>query len=420
MRKLTVKNFSVIKEAELDFNGINVIIGPQASGKSLLCKLASFNLDTISMAVDAIADETALKTFKQQVKDSFNQWFPLDAWGKGKFEINYENGPFSVSFTRTSYSGALGDKVRLTLCHNFCTTYEEALRDVRNLKERTKSKKRMEEEDLRPWETRDIASKRISSLFNGSQPLSQLYIPAGRAFFTTYSKAIAVFESGSLDPVTSRFGKMVEWILDDRVYVPERNKTALRMFEEIQNRILKGHLVRKKGTLRFETEDGRNLALAQLSSGTQEALPLLRALRFALVGPPNRTVFAEEPEVHLFPSAQMEIVRLFCWLANASKQKSCWVITTHSPYILSAFNNMIEAGQIARTKPELKDKVAKIIPEQYWIKEGDFKAYAIEGGILKSIVAEDTGLVSANYLDQVSETIGVEFDELLRLGYVEA
>ena len=42
MRKLTVKNFSVIKEAELEFGKITVLIGPQASGKSLLCKLAFF------------------------------------------------------------------------------------------------------------------------------------------------------------------------------------------------------------------------------------------------------------------------------------------------------------------------------------------------------------------------------------------
>ena len=75
---------------------------------------------------------------------------------------------------------------------------------------------------------------------------------------------------------------------------------------------------------------------------------------------------------------------------------------------------------MARAKPELKVEIAKLIPEHFWIKDGDFKAYAIEDGVLKSIVAEDTGLVSANYLDQVSETIGMEFDELLRLGYVES
>jgi hypothetical protein len=136
--------------------------------------------------------------------------------------------------------------------------------------------------------------------------------------------------------------------------------------------------------------------------------------------PVRPNIYLEEPEAHIFPSTQFELVKLFAWLAYDPILSFDWVITTHSPYILSAFNNLIEAGQVARAKPELKDEVARLIPEQYWIKQGDFKAYAIEDGVLKSIVAEDTGLVSANYLDQVSETIGMEFDELLRLGYVES
>jgi predicted ATPase len=40
VRTLEVENFSVIKKARLEFGRITVIIGPQASGKSLLCKLA--------------------------------------------------------------------------------------------------------------------------------------------------------------------------------------------------------------------------------------------------------------------------------------------------------------------------------------------------------------------------------------------
>jgi hypothetical protein len=136
--------------------------------------------------------------------------------------------------------------------------------------------------------------------------------------------------------------------------------------------------------------------------------------------PPFGTIYIEEPELSVFPSTQYNLVRLIAWLAGLNGLHMKFAITTHSPYILTAFNNLIEAGQVARRKPELKDEVAKLIPEQYWINEGDFKAYAIEDGVLQSIVAKDTGLVSANYLDQVSETICVEFDELLRLGYVES
>jgi hypothetical protein len=113
------------------------------------------------------------------------------------------------------------------------------------------------------------------------------------------------------------------------------------------------------------------------------------------------------------------LVRLFAWLANDPILSFQWVITTHSPYILSSFNNLIEAGQAARNNPNLHDEVAKIIPEQYWIKEGDFKAYAIEDGKLKSILNE-SGFVEGNYLDQVSETIGDEFDQLIKLEYDHA
>jgi hypothetical protein len=94
-------------------------------------------------------------------------------------------------------------------------------------------------------------------------------------------------------------------------------------------------------------------------------------------------------------------------------------ITTHSPYILTSFNNLIEAGQVAKNKPELSEQVAKIIPERYWIKEGEFKAYAIEDGKLQSILNE-SGFVEGNYLDQVSETISDEFDRLIKLEYDHA
>jgi len=113
-------------------------------------------------------------------------------------------------------------------------------------------------------------------------------------------------------------------------------------------------------------------------------------------------------------------VQLFAWLADDPVLDFNWVITTHSPYILSAFNNLIEASQVVAAKPELKNEVAKLIAEDYWVKSSDFKAYCIRDGILESIMDEETGLISGNYLDSVSETIGIEFDELLRLGYVES
>jgi ABC-type polar amino acid transport system ATPase subunit len=413
MRRLTVKNFSVIDEAVLDIAGINVIIGPQSSGKSLLCRFAYFCLNIVSSAVVSASDELPFDQFKQEIKNTFlHEWFPVKTWGHKKFEIRYEDGPFFVSIVRTSREDHACDNIKLTLCSEFRSTYESALKSIRDIREQS-MKKKVGIEGAKPWEARAIASKRFAEVLGAGRIFEQLYIPAGRALFTNYSKAIRAFRVGSLDPITAEFGQMAEWLFSDRVYIRDRDRNHVKAFDEIQDTILKGRLSSKKDTVQFETSDGRTLSLEQLSSGEQEALPLLRSLRLALSGPDGLTVFAEEPEAHLFPSSQYEIVKLLCWLSNARAQRVCIVVTTHSPYILSAFNNLIFAGQLGQDKL-LKKKIK--IDERFWIEPGFFKAYSIHDGKSEPILSE-TGLINGEYLDGVSDKIGSEFDELMRLEY---
>jgi predicted ATPase len=72
MRKLTVKNFSVIKEAELEFGKITVLIGPQSSGKSLLCKLAFFlTRELVGIATSSILNGDSWEEYLQAVSRDF-------------------------------------------------------------------------------------------------------------------------------------------------------------------------------------------------------------------------------------------------------------------------------------------------------------------------------------------------------------
>jgi hypothetical protein len=124
-------------------------------------------------------------------------------------------------------------------------------------------------------------------------------------------------------------------------------------------------------------------------------------------------IFIEEPELSVFPSTQYELMRLFAWLSREVRLAFPFVITTHSPYVLSSFNNLILAGQLGRDK-RLKKKIK--IDERFWIEPETFKAYSIHDGKLQSILS-DSDLINGEYLDSVSETIGSEFDQLLRLEY---
>lgn len=42
MRRLKIKNLGALKDADIEFGQVNVIIGPQSLGKSTVLKVASY------------------------------------------------------------------------------------------------------------------------------------------------------------------------------------------------------------------------------------------------------------------------------------------------------------------------------------------------------------------------------------------
>jgi predicted ATP-binding protein involved in virulence len=425
MRKLTVRNFSVIKEADLEFGKITVLIGPQSSGKSLLCKLAYFlGKEVLDAAVSCSASGIPFEQFKEQIALSFSERFPpLTALSK-QLHVEYS---FSDNWIKVSpFDKEPTWPYVFDFSSKFVSIYNSAL-------------------DNRPDQELAAISKQDSqsawylmfrALFSDpNEALEFFYIPAGRALFTDAAKGFATLQNTVIDPLLRRFSTQISWDANWRRGLILLERSTQQEIRKKIHSIVRGEVSVAANKPIFRSSEGQQIPLSLLSSGTQELLPMLNVLE-RLVGlqehqealnaarmPSVYTrlmIFLEEPESSVFPKTQYDLIQLFAWLANDPVLDFDWVITTHSPYILSSFNNLIEAGQIAKAKPELRAEIAKIIPEHYWIQEGDFKAYAIEDGVLTSIVAEDTGLVSANYLDQVSETIGVEFDELLRLGYVES
>ena len=97
MRKLTVKNFSVIKDSELEFGRITVLIGPQAEGKSLLCKLSYFlGAEIIGFAVDSLLDRNSWDEYLHTVVREFNSRFATDGWLKNSTVASFESQQYNA------------------------------------------------------------------------------------------------------------------------------------------------------------------------------------------------------------------------------------------------------------------------------------------------------------------------------------
>lgn len=413
VRTLTVKNFSVIKEAKLDFGKITVLIGPQSSGKSLLCKLAYFLGQIVPEVVNGLLLLRMSATQLQDVIASeFKERFPVEAWGREDSEITYESSEFSV---------VIRVKLGARQCVvDFSSTFLEQYQRWVELHGVEGSAK----ETIRALQTGTVG---VAGPFRFDE---SVYIPTGRAFFSTPNRGFASINSKNLDWITQRFSNEIDWDYRALLEPTGPSSDLLPQFVEDVRGILGGGITRENGTLLFRsTRDGRELPFQWLSSGTQEMLPLMNPLSNLVynvsANPANvwehfsskiGPIFVEEPELSVFPGTQYELIKLFAWLASEKRLQFPFVITTHSPYILSSFNNLIYAGQLASENPELKDEIAKMVPERYWIENGSFRAYCIHDGVLKSILSE-SGLIDGEYLDGVSDTIGNEFDSLLRLEY---
>jgi hypothetical protein len=422
VRTLTVKNFSVIKEAKLEFGKITVLIGPQASGKSLLCKLAYFFQQVVvEQAEEAIKASEEFEQFRQRLINAFNYWFAIDPITTESSEIRYCAGSYVVSHLQERR----GKPGSARLQWDFSPEFEECYKLVWN---KLNAEKIRRESLPNPKFFAGEIRERLSALRGQNAPEVYSYIPSTRSFFLSIHQAI-FGTAGRRDDIQLRFSQDFSYGFESRIPKPGLNHPLTQWINSESDRILQGKVVSAGSDYHFKTTDGRTLMLPVLSSGTQELLPLLTCLREYVaasaavektLGLPHalhkRLFFLEEPESNVFPSTQFDLVRIFARMSNEAALDAYWVITTHSPYILTSFNNLIEAGQAARSNPKLHDEIAKIVPEQYWIKEGDFKAYAIDDGRLKSILNE-SGFIEGNYLDQVSEVIGNEFDALLRLEY---
>jgi energy-coupling factor transporter ATP-binding protein EcfA2 len=427
MRKLTVKNFSVIQDAELEFGKITVLIGPQSSGKSLLCKLANFlRQDVLELATGAILTRTPLEVLKGQVAHSFINRFLHGMSIDKQSECEFNEGDYSIKITSRAMNGPGTHNV---VDCEFTAPFESLYKSFTDnpFEDGVRSASRKQEQD-------EIWTK-LNLLLNNLFVYESLYIPDGRSFFVNPQKGFTAVQNTSLDPVILRFAPEIVWNMNWRVGRMVARDSALEELQKEMARIGQGEVVVKGDEPLFRRKQDRALLpLSLLSSGTSEILPIFNVLfrgaclqeereaarsatRIPPCNPPiaasKQLVYVEEPEANIFPLTQNDMVRLFVWLANRESWNFDWVITTHSPYILSSFNNLIYAGQLGQN-PELRSQI-KIDPK-YWVEPGTFRAYSIHDGKLESILS-DTGLINGEYLDGVSDAIGSEFDSLLRLEY---
>ena len=423
IEKLYVTNFCGLRRVEIKFAPITLFIGPQATGKSVVAKAMFFFRSIAARLISSAEDHNSIEDYRATCAKHFCRSFPPQGWRGAGFSLRYESGG---GWVEIQYEGGEiapdGVGLRVELSHEYALPFMEGNVVLRALRAETageesgKAKTRLEA-------VRESIKGNLTNLLGPWANFEQFFIPAGRAFFAQFDSSVyaAIEEGGTIDLHMASFGRLFKQsqsVLEINGFftVEKRSKNRWRDFRTAFATILGSQWVHEENHDLLVSSDGRKVRIPQSSSGQQEAFPLLLLLgRFwALKHTRGRAVYVEEPEAHLFPKTQRDLVGLLARTFRTREDQMRLIVTTHSPYVLSAFNNLLHAGSLyTNADAPRKRRLAKIIPENETLRPGELVAYALQNGGAKSIMDPGTGLVDAQIIDAVSTDLAKEFDRLL-------
>ena len=191
------------------------------------------------------------------------------------------------------------------------------------------------------------------------------------------------------------------------------NNNALKMAYDLIKRIFKADYISENDGEKIYFDERCWIKLMHSSSGQQEVLWILMLAFNIILENKKSFVIVEEPEAHLFPIAQKDVISLISLMLNLTDSKA--IITTHSPYILTSLNILLYSDKVERN---LKVKRSAVINKSVRINYNMFGAYKFESGInessnMENLLDEESHMIGTDYIDYVSSITNIELSKLL-------
>lgn len=377
--RLIVQNFGPISYLDIEILPLTIFVGTQGSGKSTVAKLLTICRD-IRWWIQVLKEEDTMKPF---IDFGINEYFRHDSsfsYMNGEFTISFDNGQFSIK----PHASIVTDSIIKELEH-IITLSSETLLDNTGLKDN-------------PTDPHTQNLIKVNSRMG-------LYILAERNLVGNLSDSLASILLHQI-PLSK---PLLEYM--------SLFEKAQKAFSSYEIPFFGVKFVKKEGRDRIELiNKEKQLPLSACSSGLQSALPMLMVIDYALKTRSFNNFVVEEPEQNLFPENQREILGFFAQRLSGNVENR-FVLTTHSPYLLSCLNVLMLAYRLHHSE-QVRNESEKIIDTSYVVNPDSVVVYFLNPDgeqYCRNLISERTGLVSENELDSISDTIGEEFNQLVKL-----
>ncbi len=150
------------------------------------------------------------------------------------------------------------------------------------------------------------------------------------------------------------------------------------------------------------------------ASGYKSTIPIVLVVKYYNeIKKKQKTFLIEEPELNLFPKVQQELIKYL--VSETVNKKNQILLTTHSPYTLTALNNLMYAFNVGQNHYE---KANNIIDKKYWINPSEVSAYILlKDGRCENILDSEDGLIKAEMIDTISDDINLTYAKLGEIKY---
>lgn len=416
---LKIKNIGPIHEVEMEINKVNIFIGPQSSGKSTIAKIISF---CQWLEKDILIHQGTSHIDSAYWVEKLHNYHKMHSYFRKDSSIEYHGN--TVSFTYTPNGQFSITPVNLEQEKMRKITYIPSERNYVNIP--NISSLSMSNDYIRDF-IFDWLLIRNKYSKDTPQDIINLGVKyyydknAGDVVSLKDGTPISLNEASSglqaIIPLLVSLSYSTSWIYNhtqdlsfDKFSVLHQTFIKeLYKKDEFSDVILQDEKIRQMSAELFNNLQHVS-SEADIPNGLKDAANLAKRL-----GKPHYTfMIIEEPEENLFPVTQYELVKHIFQSLNSNPDNSV-VITTHSPYILTAVNNLIQAGNVIASDVEKTPQVHHALGVNTSLQYEDIHAWALEKGNLRSMNDDEFQLISAAAIDDASDIINKDFETLLEI-----
>ena len=418
--RLELHNIGPIENISITLNKINVLIGPQSSGKSTIAKILSFCL---WMEKDTVRNQSTDQINNEYIQEHLIAFYKLGSYFSEDSSIVFEGEVLEFSYESKS-------KVKVKTKEEFSNrkmgkvAYIPAERNVVSLSniETLKMPGNYVSAFIFDWLTIHKKYSSISPVQFPSLHVEYYYDETkGDTLKLANEKEINldVASSGlqAVVPLYTFVRYVTHWIyehIEDQSF-EDKDKVMGTFTDSLISDLKKSKDFRKINEETYKQFLSEILGNVLAHGGDLGLISKFKDLLDKITRPHYTSLIIEEPELNLFPETQVDLLYSILSSINAGRDKL--LITTHSPYILYALNNVLMANKV---KDEMDaESFNRLACSKVSLDSSAVSVWQVEDGHIigrsgdNSTIQDEKGMVRKNFFDDSMKHIMSDFNNMV-------